>query len=92
MEVYNVTVWDVNRNYKDPEGWTMESPPVRVKATDSYEAAGVVATRGGITNLEGLQRPEGFRIGMFFKDRGGYEGLVFQVEDLNIVRPYWDRR
>lgn len=86
MEVYNVTVWDTNRNYEDSEGWAMESPPVRVRALDSYEAALKVARRADPkVVLEGIPRPMGWT-GMLFKDQMGF---VFQVEDLNIERPYW---
>lgn len=38
MQVYGVTVWDTSLS-KDPEEWSIESPPVRISAPDSYEAA-----------------------------------------------------
>ena len=89
MEIYAVTVWDVDiENISDSGSWTMESPPVRVKARDSYDAALIVARRGNPgTNLggQGIARPPGIETGMYFQD--AEMGLVFQVEDTNILRP-----
>jgi len=74
MEVYDVLVFDTNWNVDNPDDWTMESPPTRVSAMDSYSAALMVAGR----ELEGMRRPRGWT-GMLFWDRG--MGLVFHVED-----------
>ena len=80
MEIYSVGIWDTNWNLEDPEGWQMESPQVKVRAIDSYEAALKVARRENPSiRLEGIQRPEGWT-GMLFQDRS--MGLVFHVEAL----------
>jgi len=84
MELYDVTVWDKSLSEK-PDEWTMESPPVRVKATDSYEAARQVAKRAGITELKGIPRPPENLTGMFFESPG--LDLVFQSEDTGIIKP-----
>lgn len=78
MEIYDVTVWDTSVGPRDPEVWVLESPPVRVEAQDSYEAAKGVAKRAGfyLSKDSGIPRPFG-GIGMFFERPD--EALVFQV-------------
>ena len=84
MEIYDVTVWDISGGI-NPEGWLMESPPVRVEAMDSHLAALRVARRANPrVKLVGIQRPEGSP-DVFFKDPE--MEMVFQITDTFIRKP-----